>query len=149
MVDKFRGRGVFAPAGLLLHDPMVSSVLVSVSEDSPGEGALEIHVSGATQAPIPAVLDGVRTRVIFDDPAAAPSITQQAVEQAASIKEANVATLLGQPGIQGVGVAASKDSPGDTAVAIFVIKGETHPPIPAVMSGVRTQIIEGERFRAF
>ena len=138
-----------ANAMRLLGDPMISSVLVSASEDSPAEGALEIHVSGATQAAIPAVIDGVRTRVVFEGPGTAPAFTQQDIDQAAAVKEAHVGALLQQPGIQGMGVAASKDNPAETAVAIYVIKGETHPPIPAVMDGVRTQIIEGERFRAF
>lgn len=132
---------------LLTRDPMVSSVVVAASEDLPGEGALEIHVSGDTQTPIPATIGGVRTRVVFDGPA--PAITQRDIDRAFAVKEDNVGTLLDQPGIQGIGVAISKDNPGETAIAIFVVKGETHPPIPATMNGVRTQVIEGERFRAF
>jgi hypothetical protein len=134
---------------LLTRDPMIRSVVVAGSEDSPGEGALEIHVNGATQAPIPAVIGGVRTRVVFDAPGMAPSVTKEDIDHASAVKEANVGTLLGQSGVQGVGVAISKDNPGETAIAIYVVKGETHPPIPATMNGVRTQVIEGERFHAF
>lgn len=134
---------------LLTRDPMISSVATAASEDSPGEGALEIRVSGATQAPIPAVIGGVRTRVVFAGPGSAPAVTQQDIDQASSVKEANAGTLLGQPGIQGVGVAISKDNPGETAIAIYVVRGETYPSIPATLNGVRTQVIEGERFRAF
>ncbi len=134
---------------LLTRDPMIRSVVVAASEDSPGEGALEIHVNGATQAPIPAAIGSVRTRVVFDAPGMAPSVTQKDIDQASAVKEANVDTLLSQRGVQGVGVAISKDNPGETAIAIYVVKGETHPPIPATMNGVRTQVIEGERFRAF
>ncbi len=133
---------------LLTLDPMVNSVAVAASEDSPGQGALEIHVNGPTQAPIPAMIDGVRTKVIFEGEPA-PTFTQQDVDHATAVKEAHVASLLGQPGIQGVGVAVSKDNPAETAVAIYVAKGEAHPPIPAVLDGVRTQVIEGERFRAY
>jgi len=134
---------------LLTRDPMVSSVVVAASEDLPGEGALEIHVSGDTQTPIPATIGGVRTRVVFDSLASAPAVTQQDIDRASAVKEANIGTLLGQPGIQGVGVAISKDNPGETAIAIYTVKGEAHPPIPATMNGLRTQVIEGERFRAF
>lgn len=134
---------------LLTRDPMITSVATAASEDSPGEGALEIHVRGATQAPIPAVIGGVRTRVIFNGPGSAPAVTQQDIDQASAVKEANAGTLLGQPGIQGVGVAISKDNPGETAIAIYTVKGEKHPPIPVTLNGVRTQVIEGERFRAF
>lgn len=134
---------------LLIRDPMISSVVVAASADSPGEGALEIHVNGVTQAPIPATIGGVRTRVVFDAPGLAPAVTQQDIDQASAVKEANVGTLLGQSGIQGVGVAISKDNPGETAIAIYTVKGEVHPPIPVTMNGLRTQVIEGERFRAF
>jgi hypothetical protein len=134
---------------LLTRDPMISAVAVGASADSPGEGALEIHVKGAPQNPIPAVIDGVRTRVIYEGPGPVPSFTQQDVDQTTRVKEAHVGTLLGQPGIQGVGVGASKDNPAETAITIYVVKGETHPALPAMMDGVRTQIIEGERFRAY
>ena len=134
---------------LLTLDPMVNSVAVAASEDAPGEGALEIHVSGATQNPIPPLINGVRTKVIFEGLGPAPTFTQLDVDRATTVKETHVASLLGQPGIQGVGVSASKDNPAETAVVIYVIKGMTHPSIPAVLDGVRTQIVEGERFRAF
>jgi hypothetical protein len=134
---------------LLIRDPMIRSVVVAASEDSPGEGALEIHVSGSTQTPIAAMIGGVRTRVVFDAPGLAPSVTQQDIDHASAVKEANAGTLLGQPGIQGVGVAISKDNPGETAIAIYTVKGEAHPPIPSTMNGLRTQVIEGERFHAF
>lgn len=134
---------------LLVRDPMISSVVVAASEDSLGEGALEIHLSGATQTPIPATIGGVRTKVVFDGPGSTPAVTQQDIDQASAVKEANVGTLLGQSGIQGIGVAISKDNPGETAIAIYTVKGEAHPPVPATLNGVRTQVIEGERFRAF
>jgi hypothetical protein len=134
---------------LLTLDPVVNSVVVGASEDAPGEGALEIHVTGATQNPIPQVINGVRTKIIFDGLGPAPTFTQQDVDHATTVKQTHVASLLGQPGIQGVGVSASKDNPAETAVVIYVIKGSAHPPIPAVLDGVRTQIVEGERFRAF
>ena len=134
---------------LLTLDPMVNSVAVAASEDAPGEGALEVHVSGVTQNPIPPLMNGVRTKVIFEGLGPAPSFTQVDVDRATTVKETHVASLLGQPGIQGVGVSASKDNPAETAVVIYVIKGMTHAPIPAVLDGVRTRIVEGERFRAF
>ncbi len=56
---------------------------------------------------------------------------------------------MGQPGIQGVGVSLSVDNPTETAVSIYLVKGVSHQPIPAVIDGVRTRIFEGERFKAF
>jgi hypothetical protein len=34
-------------------------------------------------------------------------------------------------------------------MVIYVISGMPHPEIPVVMDGLRTKIIEGDRFRAF
>jgi hypothetical protein len=53
-----------------------------------------------------------------------------------------------QPGVQGVGVGRSDDAPGEAAIVIYTIKGEEHAPIPPVIDGVRTKVVEGERFRA-
>jgi hypothetical protein len=89
--------------------------------------------------------------VIFDSPAEASriSITQQDVDRTTEVKEANVADLMSQAGIQGVGVAISKDNPAETALAIYVVHGTTHSALPPTIDGVRTQIIEGARFRAY
>jgi hypothetical protein len=65
------------------------------------------------------------------------------------VKEAHVADLMHQPGTQGVGVSISEDNPAETAISIFLVKGVAHPPIPAVIDGVRTKIFEGARFKAF
>lgn len=149
-VEQQRVEGVRQAHELLLTlDPSVSSVAVAASQDSPGEGALEIHVNGSLQAPIPAVIDGVRTKVIFEGSALPHGVTEQDVDHATTVKETHVQALLAQAGIQGVGVGISKDNPAEAAVTIYVVKGTIHPLIPAVLDGVRTQIVEGERFRAF
>jgi hypothetical protein len=138
-------------AGVLMQDAAVSSVMVGASADSPGEGALVIHLSRAANAPIPAVLDGVRTRVVYDDGSGVvqPSIGQVQIDHATAVKEAHVADLMSQPGIQGVGVAISSDNPSETAVSIYVIEGVNHPVIPPVIDGIRTKIFSGTRFKAF
>ncbi|MGC2697438.1 MAG: hypothetical protein WA738_16750 [Candidatus Angelobacter sp.] len=141
-----------AHALLLMRDPAIASVTVGASEDSPGEGALVVHVSGAARAMVPAVIDGVRTRVVTDTPAAGTSLvslTQKDVDQAMIVKEAYASNLMSQAGIQGVGVGISKDNAADSVVVIFVVRGIAHAPIPASLDGVRTQIVEGDRFRAY
>ncbi|MBZ5508661.1 MAG: S1 family peptidase [Acidobacteriia bacterium] len=138
-------------AGALMQDAAVSSVMVGASADSPGEGALVIHLSRAANAPIPAVMDGVRTRVVYDDGSGIvqPSIGQVQIDHATAVKEAHVADLMSQPGIQGVGVAISGDNPAETAVSIYVVEGVSHPVIPPVIDGIRTKIFSGTRFKAF
>jgi hypothetical protein len=137
-------------AMLLMRDPAITFVGLSASEDSPGEGALEVHVSGTPQAPVPAVLDGVRTRVVFSaQTTAAVSVAELDVARAIAIKNAHAAAMMAQPGIQGIGVGVSKDAPGEPAITLFVVAGSEQGTLPATIDGVRTQIIAGERFRAY
>ncbi len=136
--------------GLLMQNSAISSLAIGGSADSASEGALIIHLSHASAVPIPAVMDGVRTRVVFDqDSVSQPSVGQAQIDRAAAVKDAHVAEYLGQPGIQGVGVAISSDNPAETAISIYVIKGVSHQIIPPVIDGVRTKIFESERFKAF
>jgi hypothetical protein len=137
-------------AAQLMRDPAIRAVTVGASADNPNEGALLIQVSGNTIPRVPPTIDGVRTRLVFDAASAPhPSIGTQEIDRATVVKEAHVGNLMGQPGIQGVGVSISADNPAETAISIYLIQGEVHPPIPAVIDGVRTRIFEGTRFKAF
>jgi hypothetical protein len=137
-------------AAQMLRDSSIASVTVGASADNPNEGALLIQVSGATIPHVPPIIDGVRTRLVFDASANPHfSIGAQEIDRATIVKEAHVGSLMGQPGIQGVGVSISADNPAETAVSIYVVKGVAHAPIPAVIDGVRTRIFEGDRFRAY
>jgi hypothetical protein len=132
---------------LMSSDPAIQSVEAGVSLDNPAEGALLIQMGAPAKNRIPAVVDGVRTKLIYDQGVAAPAMTKADVERTAIIKEAHENAIFG-PGIQGVGVGRSDDAPGETAIVIFTIKGESHAPIPAVIGGVRTKVIESGRIRS-
>jgi hypothetical protein len=138
-------------AAQLLQDGSIRSVTVGASADNPNEGALLIQVSGSTVPRVPPTIDGVRTRLVFDAAAAAtlPSVGKEKVSQALAVKEANVDSLMGQPGVQGVGVSLSLDNPTETAISIYLLKGAAHPAIPAEIDGVRTRVFVSERFKAF
>lgn len=135
----------------LMQDASIKAVTVGASADNPDEGALVIQVSGSNIPRVPPTIDGVRTRLVFDEAAAAhiPSVGKQEVDRATAVKEAHVADLIGQQGVQGVGVSLSVDNPTETAISIYLVKGVAHPPIPAVIDGVRTRVFDGERFKAF
>ena len=139
-------------AAALMQDSAISSVEVGASRDNPAEGALVIRVSGTTSAPIPAVIEGARTAVVSNAQATnarAPVLDRQDIENTTTIKESHASDLMSQPGIQGVGVGRSDDNPAETAIVIYVVAGAARPAIPATIDGVRTKIIEGDRFRAF
>jgi hypothetical protein len=135
----------------MLQDPSIQSVTVGASADNADEGALLVHVSGNTIPRVAPTIDGVRTRLVFDDQAgqALPPVGQEKVTQALAVKEANVAGLITQPGIQGVAVSLSLDNPTEPAISIYLLKGAAHPPIPAVIDGIRTRVFVSERFKAF
>ncbi len=133
-------------ASKLLGSPAVSDVNVGASVDNPKEGAVVITVHGAT--PLPATLDGVRTRVVYAN-SPVPRAAVADIKRATAIKEVHAQGLMSQSGIQGVGVGVSDDNPAEPTLVIYVIAGMPHPEIPAVMDGLRTKIIEGDRFRAF
>lgn len=136
----------------LMKDPTIRAVTVGASADNPKEGALLIHASGSAVPQVPPSIDGVRTRLVFDAAgASAPrsSIGAQEVDHARIVKEANEGSLIGQPGIQGVGVSMSVDNPTEAAISVYVVAGVAHPPIPAVIGGIRTRVFEGSRFKAY
>lgn len=138
-------------AAELMRDRAITSVDIGASEDHPGEGALLIHVSGTARVSVPAVIDGVRTRIVAAQagPSSLSTLNAQAMDQAIAAKESHTETLMAQSGIQGVGVGRSNDNPAEPAIVIYVITGMARPVIPAVLDGVRTKIVEGDRFRAF
>jgi len=138
-------------AAQLLQDSSIKSVTVGASADNAGEGALLVHVSGNTVPRVPPAIDGVRTRLVFDTAAeqALPAVGKEKVTQALAVKEANVANLMSQPGIQGVAVSLSLDNPTEAAIAIYLLKGAAHPPIPATIDGIRTRVFVSEQFKAF
>ncbi|HEU4413311.1 MAG TPA: hypothetical protein VFT65_00910 [Candidatus Angelobacter sp.] len=137
-------------AAAMMRDFSLSSVEIGASADNPREGALVLHVSGKSAPNVPAVVEGVRTRLVLDNAnAQQPSVTAQQISSAIAVKEAHVGDFIGHPGIQGIGVSISADNPAETAISIYVIKGAAHPAIPATIDGVRTRVFEGERFKAY
>ncbi|HKW75532.1 MAG TPA: hypothetical protein VJN64_08405, partial [Terriglobales bacterium] len=132
---------------LMSSEPAIRSVKVGASSDSPGESALLIELKSLPKNRVPAIVEGVRTKVVYAQGVIAPAMSSQEFQRGAGAKSAHLNELL-QPGIQGVGVGRSDDSPGESAIVIYTIKGEAHQPIPAMIDGVRTKIVEGERFRA-
>lgn len=133
-------------ANQLLQNRSIGDVSVGASADNPQEGALVVTVNEPTS--VPAQLDGVRTRVIYAN-VTAPRAAVDAINAAVKIKDAHAHALMGQAGIQGVGVGVSNDNSAEPALVIYVISGTPHAAIPAVIDGMRTKIIEGDRFRAF
>jgi hypothetical protein len=155
----------------LLARPGVQAVGLGASRDNPREPAILLFVLKDVPRPeIPAQVDGVRTRVVegnfalSGNPLSAEA--SAALERAAGlpqtqypVSEAEVARArivhaahetewMRRPGVQGVGISSSLDSPGEAALIIFVVRGAAHDPVPPVVDGLRTRVRESSRFRA-
>ncbi|MGH9682430.1 MAG: hypothetical protein ACRD4S_02310 [Candidatus Acidiferrales bacterium] len=143
-------------AAELMRDAAVSGVGVGISADNPGESALVIYLTGRPSAEIPPQIEGVRTRIVFgtrfsaESQAVASEAPLQAadIERAIAIKDAHTQPMLAQAGIVGIGVGRSADDPAKAALVVYVEKGKLETAIPVAIDGLRTKIIEGDRFRA-
>ena len=157
-------------AAELLGKAGVAAVGAGPSLDAPGEAAVLVFISkGADRRSLPLEVEGVRTRFVEDDnfshrgvldadqteqllieaadkPSKVPS--SDAIRNAVAVKEQNARQWMTDPAIQGVGVSASLDSPGDPALIFYVLKGKPRVKIPTTLSGYRTRIKETYGFTA-
>jgi predicted lactoylglutathione lyase len=136
-------------AVLLMRDQAVHAVTTGASADNPKEGAVVIELSAAPRQAIPAVIDGVRTRVVYSAGAVIDtSFSEQALQSTIAVKEAHVNEYFGKQGIRAVAVGRSNDNPAETAILIYTTTGVASPAIPPVIDGIRTRVIEGTPFHA-
>lgn len=163
-----RARDLHAPE--LLANPYISAVGVAASVDRPGEAAVLIVVNAGQEATaLPTTIEGVGTRIVrmagtaahgmleneaamriapVQDFFAVNAVSPAELERAGAVHAAHVAELLKQPGVQGVGITSSADEPRESALMIFLIRGEKHNAIPAEIDGLRTRVRETSRFTA-
>jgi len=130
----------------LMSDRAVRSVDIGASADSPGDGAVVITLQSTPSKPIPAVLDGVRTRVVYEN--APTPLTETQLDTTILVKQAHRDAVMSSPGIQGIAVGRSDDNPAEPAILIYTIKGVAHAPIAPVIDGIRTKIINSSRIVA-
>ena len=143
----------------LMEDPAISGVGVGQSADNPVQSAVVIFLNSQPRTPIPAQIDGVRTKVIFGSqfqpqsetaqaPLLLPALAETQILRARKAKEQHAQELMSSRSILGVGVGASTDSPGEAAVVVFVEEG-TSPAVPVDIDGIRTRVIVTDTFRTF
>lgn len=157
-------------AELLAHAE-AQAVGVGASYDDPEEPAILFFVTrSAPRTGIPLEVDGVRTRIIEGDlfavrgvltqaesaqleqatgaPQMAYSLAEPEVKRALGVQAAHQDEWLQKAGVQAVGVTSSVDAPGEGALLIYLVRGEAHDPVPAVIDGLRTRVRVGSRFKA-
>ncbi len=161
-------RDMHAPE--FLANPYIQAIGVGLSIDHPGEPAVILVVNPAqTPMTIPAQLEGIATRIVqgtstnprgvFDmdtssriapvlDTFAVNAISMSELARAQAVHAAHANDLMKLPGIQGVGITSSADSPAEAALMVFVIRGVLPHPVPQVIDGLRTRVRESSRFTA-
>ena len=70
----------------------------------------------------------------------------EGLQKAIAARDAHASELLAYPGVQAVGVGASYDNPAETAILLFVSKGQPRRSLPPAVDGIRTRVVEGELF---
>jgi hypothetical protein len=74
------------------------------------------------------------------------AISEETMQKAAAVRDANAPSLMSHPEVEAVGVGASLDNPSEPAIVLFVAKGLPSTGIPATVDGIRTRIVEEELF---
>lgn len=144
----------------LMQDPAVTNVGVGQSDDAPNQPAVLVFLKEQPRRPIPAQIDGIRTKMIYGPGfggqhsvaeqklSAFAALSDEEVLRAKAVKERHEGDLMSNPAILGVGVGASQDDPTASAIVVFVEQGK-QAAIPAEIDGIRTHMIESNRFRTF
>jgi hypothetical protein len=144
----------------LMRDAAVTGVGVGQSDDNPNESAIVVFLKERPRVPIPAQIDGVRTKVILgsefrpEQTAATanlgvrPSVSEAEIARVKTAKEKHAQVMMSDPAILGVGVGASSDNPEEAALVVFVEKGKS-VSVPAEIDGARTRVIATDPFRTF
>ena len=152
----------------IMADSAVIGVGVGASEDDPNQAAVVIYVDKEkVRAPIPATIDGVRTRIIITDrfhstqntisndqkrttaTQTVESLSDFEITRAIAAKEKHIKQLMSDTGIIGLGVGRSADDQSSAAVVVYVDKSVAISAVPAEYDGVRTKVIRTDRFRSF
>ena len=136
----------------LLADPAVARLGLGASGDNPEEGAILVYLRGTPRAPLPHQLGGVRTRILRLEeagraPREAPDL--ESLRLAAEVKERHSAEFFGKRGVIGLGVGKSEDAEGEPALVLYVEQSAGFSGLDIEIEGVRTRILEGDRFRTF
>jgi hypothetical protein len=155
----------------LMGNPGVQALGVGASQDHPGEAAIVFFVTkGIAWTGIPQEVEGIRTRIVEGELFAQRgmlnpeqtslmeraetgnvfglTISEGEYERAKAVHAASVTEWMSKSGVQGFGIGASADAPGEAALVIFLVRGAAHEVIPPVIEGVRTRVRESSPFVA-
>ena len=78
------------------------------------------------------------------------SLPDREVDRATAVKNQYASGLMSDPAVQGVGVGAHPQNPGEAVLVVYLETGRALArPIPSQIDGVRTVVVRTDRFRAF
>jgi hypothetical protein len=76
----------------------------------------------------------------------ASELAPEIMDKALAVRDAHGPELMAHPEVQAVGVGRSYDNPGESAILLFVTKGQPRTDLPAEVEGIRTRIVENDLF---
>jgi hypothetical protein len=107
-------------------------------------GSAVTFVGGAAHAVIGCTLPVKPASASLTVPASTASA--EGLQKAIAARDAHAGELLAYPEVRALGVGVSYDNPAETAILLFVNKGQPRGNLPAAVDGIRTRIVEGELF---
>jgi len=159
-----------ANASSLLNRVGVLGVGVGASLDDRSQGAVIVFLAeGTSTSGLPQQIEGVRVRYVEEKNSTLRHATFSAAEtqtmldsitssrkvigsseltRVRQVHSAKVQELMHLSGIQGVGITASQDAPGEAALLIYTTTGVQHDSIPNLINGARTMVRVASPFRA-
>jgi len=154
-----RGELALAQARILVNPSAgVYGVALGRSSDRTGEAAVVVYVDPSGKASVPPTVGGVRTVVISASMQAvavgtAPQFAADAgavpaptLRSAIAIKQQIAARLMKRnPAFFGVGVGESYDNPRESALVVYVDRGQVPARLPATIRGLRVRYIVMDR----
>jgi hypothetical protein len=131
---------IFASSDTATLASPVSDVLTALADPNTGEkpafvGSANTHRVAACSLP------GARSS-LSSARAHQRNVPSEDLNSARRIRDAHAQELLAYPGVRAVGIAPSRDAPGEAAVVLFLKKDATSKTLPQQVDGVRIRIVE-------
>lgn len=119
----------------------VSDVLAALADPSTSEKPVFVG-SASTHTVAACSLPGAQSSTSSALHTAVASASSTDLELATRTRDPHAYSLLTRPEVLAVGVGSSLDSPGESAILVFVKNGAGTDALPQQISGVRTRFVE-------
>lgn len=125
----------------------VADVLSQLADPVTGETPVFVGDAAVGQHPVAACTLPLPQAEMAESPTMGVSaLSAIALQSAVAVRDARAQELMAHPGVRALGVGASYDEPGEPAIILFVVRGQSFSTLPAQIDGVRTRVIVEDNF---